>query len=319
MSVWRELEDTSPKLQHGHGAWHGVGDAVLAGTASLVGEHGAQKELQLCWPPFRSLLNTPSEGPPASGGECSGASAPVSAPAARRRRDELTPLSARRYKIQLTAGQSLHDKLKQAQQLLGGRVAPGDLAAVFEQGLDLLIRDLRRKRFAETDRPNRPTKRKRRPRGFASKPAGDEAVARPQPGAVAAAPSPPEPSSPSRSGGAAAKESPKDRGGRAPRYIPAEVRRTVARRDGHQCTFVDPETGRRCPERSNLQYHHEHPWARGTAAAVPPDGDDNLDLGPLRDAPAPAKAAAGGADARPGCSPSGQAPRPGQLSLLRAP
>jgi len=103
----------------------------------------------------------PGDGAPAPGGGGS-SSAPVSVPAVRRR-DELAPLSERRYKIQLTAGQSLHDKLQQAQQLLGDRVAHGDLASVFEQGLDLLIRDLRRKRFAETDRPRRPTKRNKRP------------------------------------------------------------------------------------------------------------------------------------------------------------
>jgi len=37
----------------------------------------------------------------------------------------------------------------------------------------------------------------------------------------------------------------------------------VARRDGYQCTFVDPQTGRRCPARSNLQYHHAQPWGKG--------------------------------------------------------
>ena len=44
MCVRCQLKDAAPELQHGHGAWHGGGDAVLAGTASLVGEHVAQKE-----------------------------------------------------------------------------------------------------------------------------------------------------------------------------------------------------------------------------------------------------------------------------------
>ena len=160
---------------------------------------------------------------------------PMAAPssgarASQKQPDVMEPLSERRYKIQLTADQSLHDKLRQAQELLGDRVAPNDLAAVFEQGLDLLVRDLRRKRFAETKRPRRPKA---------------------------------EPVTTENGQGPTASAENEDNVRRTPRYIPAEVRRTVARRDGHQCTFVDAETGRRCPERSNLQYHHDHPWGRG--------------------------------------------------------
>jgi hypothetical protein len=39
------------------------------------------------------------------------------------------------------------------------------------------------------------------------------------------------------------------------RYVPAEVRRAVYRRDG-QCCFVDEDTCR-CPERHRLEYHHQ--------------------------------------------------------------
>jgi hypothetical protein len=46
------------------------------------------------------------------------------------------------------------------------------------------------------------------------------------------------------------------------RYLPAEVRRAVYRRDGGQCRFVDRQT-RRCPERHRLEYHHQHPFGRG--------------------------------------------------------
>ncbi len=46
------------------------------------------------------------------------------------------------------------------------------------------------------------------------------------------------------------------------RYIPAAVRRAVSARDGNQCTFVD-EGGKRCGERSQLQFHHKDPYARG--------------------------------------------------------
>lgn len=46
------------------------------------------------------------------------------------------------------------------------------------------------------------------------------------------------------------------------RDIPAPVKRTVWARDGGQCTFVS-ESGKRCPERVRLEFHHEEPFALG--------------------------------------------------------
>ena len=40
------------------------------------------------------------------------------------------------------------------------------------------------------------------------------------------------------------------------RGIPANVERTVWRRDGGQCAFV-AKNGRRCTERSYIEFHHE--------------------------------------------------------------
>ena len=52
------------------------------------------------------------------------------------------------------------------------------------------------------------------------------------------------------------------------RDIPAAVQRTVWRRDGGQCCFV-AGNGRRCEERSYLEYHHaEVPYVRGGEATV---------------------------------------------------
>ena len=52
------------------------------------------------------------------------------------------------------------------------------------------------------------------------------------------------------------------------RHIPAAVRRTVARRDGAQCTFVAAD-GRRCTARAFLEYHHGSvPYAHGGPATV---------------------------------------------------
>ncbi len=46
------------------------------------------------------------------------------------------------------------------------------------------------------------------------------------------------------------------------RYIPAAVRRAVAKRDGEQCRYVD-EQGRRCTSRDRLEFHHCRPFAYG--------------------------------------------------------
>src|SRR6266568_3702703 len=44
------------------------------------------------------------------------------------------------------------------------------------------------------------------------------------------------------------------------RHVPREVKRAVYKRDGGQCAFVSP-TGRRCTERTFLEFHHVQPYA----------------------------------------------------------
>jgi len=51
------------------------------------------------------------------------------------------------------------------------------------------------------------------------------------------------------------------------RHIPREVQRAVWRRDNGQCAFVSP-TGRRCTERTFLEFHHIHPFAMQGPATV---------------------------------------------------
>jgi len=51
------------------------------------------------------------------------------------------------------------------------------------------------------------------------------------------------------------------------RDIPAHVQREVSRRDGDRCAYVAPD-GRRCTERSFLEFHHLVPFARGGPATV---------------------------------------------------
>ena len=68
--------------------------------------------------------------------------------AALARRAVLAPLTEETFKIQFTASRALRDKLRQAQDLLRHRVPDGDLAAVLERALDLLIEDVKKERFA---------------------------------------------------------------------------------------------------------------------------------------------------------------------------
>jgi hypothetical protein len=50
--------------------------------------------------------------------------------------------------------------------------------------------------------------------------------------------------------------------------VPAEVERKVWQRDGGRCAFTASD-GRRCTERSFLEFHHSNqPYARGGEATV---------------------------------------------------
>jgi hypothetical protein len=78
----------------------------------------------------------------------------------------LTPLSPKRYKLQLTITGETLEKLRRAKDLLGHVVAAGDDDAVLNRALTVLLDKLAREKFAQTDkpRPGRPrSPRARRP------------------------------------------------------------------------------------------------------------------------------------------------------------
>jgi hypothetical protein len=78
-------------------------------------------------------------------------SVPTHEPA--RRTSMIAPLASERYKVQFTASEILHDKLRLAQDLLRHRIPDGDVAQVFELALTLLVEKLEKQKFAATDRP----------------------------------------------------------------------------------------------------------------------------------------------------------------------
>ena len=70
-------------------------------------------------------------------------------------RSQLTPLAPERFKVQLTAGKALHDKLQTARQLTRHQIPDGDLAKVLESALDLLIERQLKQHFAQSTRPRK--------------------------------------------------------------------------------------------------------------------------------------------------------------------
>ncbi|MBW2548587.1 MAG: hypothetical protein JRE82_15445 [Deltaproteobacteria bacterium] len=72
---------------------------------------------------------------------------------ARKPRGLATPLSPRRYKLQVTIGQEARDKLAELQALLSHRIPDGDVAAVIEQALDALLVATKKRKAAVTERP----------------------------------------------------------------------------------------------------------------------------------------------------------------------
>ena len=202
----------------------------------------------------------------------------------RRSSGRMTPLSADAYKIQFTAGHPLHHKLRQAQELLRHQVPDGDLATVLEKALDALLPQLLKERFAQVSSPRKssrgrksstPRKSSRTPSQAEAPKEGNARNASREESTRDKTGSGIKTSRPSGSG-ASKEESTRDRidsgiatrqssGGevtaKRSRHIPAEVKRQVAERDGYQCTYTDP-TGRRCPERGLVEFHHVQPFGK---------------------------------------------------------
>jgi hypothetical protein len=144
-----------------------------------------------------------------------------------RERAAFESLGKGRYRVQFTASASLRDKLERLRQLLRHEVPDGDLATIIDRLVGEKLERIEARRFGKTSRPRSQSASKRQP------------------------PAP----SPTNRGGFSAAGSPS-------RYIPAAVRRVVHERAGSQCGFVDA-SGRRCSERTRLEFHHRHPFGMG--------------------------------------------------------
>ena len=77
----------------------------------------------------------------------------VPAPPAPAPRPIVVPIAPRRYLLKVTVGQETHDKLQRARALLRHSVPDGDIAAILDRALTLLLREAERTKWAAVERP----------------------------------------------------------------------------------------------------------------------------------------------------------------------
>jgi 5-methylcytosine-specific restriction endonuclease McrA len=68
----------------------------------------------------------------------------------------MMPLSPERFGLQCTLDRETHDLLREAKELMSHQNPSGEIRAVLNRALRLLVEDLRRQKFAATSRPGRP-------------------------------------------------------------------------------------------------------------------------------------------------------------------
>jgi hypothetical protein len=111
-------------------------------------------------PPPRTTAAPVQPRTPESQQAAIGATSVVSPPPPR---SGIAPLAPERYKVQFTVGREICEKLRRVQDLLRHRIPNGDPAAVFEQAITLLLKDLEKKKIAATERPRHSDNRQARP------------------------------------------------------------------------------------------------------------------------------------------------------------
>ena len=98
--------------------------------------------------PVPSAPSATRVGATSSAVECRGERLTVPEPSP----TSIAPLAPERYRIQLTVSRETHDKFRRAQALLRHVVPSGDAAEIFDRALTLLVDQLERQRFAQTER-----------------------------------------------------------------------------------------------------------------------------------------------------------------------
>ena len=159
-------------------------------------------------------------------------------------RNVTQPLGDERFRIQFTASKQLRDKLQQAQDLMRHAEPDSDLATLVERGIDLLLAEVKAKRFGI---PKRKASRAR----CTTEASKEERTTR---------------VNEHGSQKATATRSSSRCSSKQSRYIPSDIRRQVYERDKGRCTYRDAQ-GNRCSSRA-VEFHHHEPFALGGASTV---------------------------------------------------
>ncbi len=141
---------TDPAPQHGLAVQDGAAAAQIGAASGQVGTAPGLRAAaqQLAASPHSSAASGQVVASPTLPSSSSLA-ARVSPPAPA----SVAPLSAARYKVQFTADQDTHDKLRYAQALLRHQIPSGDIAAIVKKALTLLIADAEKKKTGLGARP----------------------------------------------------------------------------------------------------------------------------------------------------------------------
>jgi len=193
-----------------------------------------------------------------------------------RRRDKarMQALSPERYRVQFTIGQDTHDAVKRLQALMRRELPSGDIAAIFEQGVQLLLEKVQRAKLGgtRTTRAGGPGPRRvggsATDKGQAPEGARGTGGSRAREGSSTGQSRSSPPTSPAVSVVDSSRATYENRirfetdkqSPRRSRHIPNAVKRAVWWRDRAQCAFVSA-AGLRCTEQSYLELHHIHPYA----------------------------------------------------------
>lgn len=77
----------------------------------------------------------------------------VTVPPAPAPRPVIAPIAPSRYLLRVTVGQDTHEKLQRARALLRHAVPDGDIGAILDRALSLLLREAERTKWASVERP----------------------------------------------------------------------------------------------------------------------------------------------------------------------
>jgi hypothetical protein len=180
-------------------------------------------------------------------------------------------LAPQRYRVQFTIGQDTHDKLRRLQALMCRQIPSGDVAAIFDEAVDLMLDKVEREKLGAkapgSRRPGTPKgsatyenriRFKTDERGGREVQVSSREATRPASG---------DPGATRTDAASGASTDVMSRRPQPPRHIPSRLKQAVWFRDRGQCAFV-AETGHRCTQRAFLEIHHIQPYALYGPAAV---------------------------------------------------